>query len=98
MGSSRRDKVDEFVIEEQWRWPSGVIVKVSELSREIPINISNKKDSVVWCSRNGRRKLFQTRLVWQDIRIVRPRVEWCNLVWFSNSIPKHAFILWLAVR
>lgn len=27
-----------------------------------------------------------------------PTVSWKDLVWFSNAIPKHSFILWLAIR
>jgi hypothetical protein len=27
-----------------------------------------------------------------------PEVEWCNLIWDSYAIPRHAFFLWLAIQ
>lgn len=28
----------------------------------------------------------------------KPIIDWWKLIWFSFAIPKHAFVLWLAVR
>jgi hypothetical protein len=28
----------------------------------------------------------------------KPQVEWWSLVWFSKAIPRHSFLLWLALR
>lgn len=46
----------------------------------------------------GKKSGFKSNIVWYDFKESHPRVQWSNLVWFSNTIPKHSFILWLAVR
>lgn len=52
----------------------------------------DRGDSVKWLSRCS----FSIAATWEDLRPPQPRVDWCNLVWFSKAIPRHAFILWLA--
>ncbi|XP_071727475.1 uncharacterized protein [Rutidosis leptorrhynchoides] len=34
-------------------------------------------------------------LVWEYVRSRSNLVPWASVVWFSNNIPKHAFVLWL---
>lgn len=98
MGSSMEAKVADCVVEGQWVWPQGVLNKFNEL-REIPVTIlGNRSDRVVWRNRSGVHSDFRTGVVWQDIRTRHSRVDWWHLVWYSSSIPKHSFILWLAIR
>ncbi|XP_039007845.1 uncharacterized protein LOC120135683 [Hibiscus syriacus] len=40
---------------------------------------------------------LSTRQIWEDLRIVAPKVAWHHLVWFSGRIPKHNIILWMAI-
>ena len=35
---------------------------------------------------------------WNQLRTKAPVVDWWKVIWFSKSIPKHAFICWLAMR
>ncbi|GJY50707.1 reverse transcriptase zinc-binding domain-containing protein [Tanacetum coccineum] len=35
---------------------------------------------------------------WEDLRDQGNKVDWYEVVWFSNFIPRHAFILWLLVN
>ncbi|WOG86036.1 hypothetical protein DCAR_0105230 [Daucus carota subsp. sativus] len=60
--------------------------------------LSDELDRVVWISRQGRQKAFSVNQVWDDLRATAPIVEWCGLIWYSKSIPKHCFTLWLAIR
>ncbi|XP_024005015.1 uncharacterized protein LOC112082148 [Eutrema salsugineum] len=47
---------------------------------------------------NEYKEHFSSRATWDQIREPRQTV-WSNqLVWFSQAIPRHAFIVWLAVR
>nr|XP_043620313.1 uncharacterized protein LOC122592176 [Erigeron canadensis] len=41
---------------------------------------------------------FCTNQVWKDLRPDWEKVVWKNVVWFSHMVPRHAFILWLAVQ
>ncbi|XP_071697482.1 uncharacterized protein [Rutidosis leptorrhynchoides] len=44
---------------------------------------------------NGEMREFSVNVVWETIRPRAPCVDWYSVVWFSNCIPKHAFVLWL---
>lgn len=41
---------------------------------------------------------FAVRNACRDLRNNDPSVTWWKLVWYSQCIPKHAFILWLAIN
>ena len=41
---------------------------------------------------------FNTSIIWNHLRIHHPLVPWSKVVWFPGGIPKHSFILWLAVQ
>ena len=97
-GSTGSAKVADCIVNGRWKWPDGVRNIVQGLNVSEPCINTSIKDALVWQSRDGVQHEFNTRLVWKDFRVVRPRVSWCELVWFSNCIPKHAFILWLAIR
>ncbi|GJT19247.1 RNA-directed DNA polymerase, eukaryota, reverse transcriptase zinc-binding domain protein [Tanacetum coccineum] len=38
---------------------------------------------------------FSINRAWKDLSENFGKVDWCNVVWFSNMIPRHAFIVWL---
>lgn len=57
--------------------------------------ISRTKKCGALRSRDGKRCDFKISVVCRELRDVFPHVEWNILVWFSNYIPKHSFILWL---
>lgn len=41
---------------------------------------------------------FSTNQAWKDIRGDDVHVPWEKLIWFSNCIPRHTFITWLAIK
>nr|GEZ40881.1 hypothetical protein [Tanacetum cinerariifolium] len=47
---------------------------------------------------NGRLLDFSVSNVWEDIRMGGALVSWSNLVWFSQCIPRHSFVYWLAIH
>lgn len=93
-----RAKVSDFVVNGQVSFPEGLLLLWPELRGKIVSVNEHRKDKILWRSCNGKKTRFKSSTVWNDFRVAHPRVEWCNIVWFSNSIPKHSFILWLAVR
>lgn len=98
LGFSEEDKVSEFIINDIVQWPPEVIVKWPEL-RETLVTINvNRIDKARWVSRDGRLGVFKSSSTWNDFREIYPEAGWIHLVWFSNLIPKHSFILWLAIR
>ncbi|CAI9779494.1 unnamed protein product [Fraxinus pennsylvanica] len=42
--------------------------------------------------------VFSVRNAWESIRLRFPSVTWYHIVWFPKYIPRHAFILWLAIQ
>ncbi|GKD53165.1 RNA-directed DNA polymerase, eukaryota, reverse transcriptase zinc-binding domain protein [Tanacetum coccineum] len=55
-------------------------------------------DKVLWKSNAGKLGGFSVKNVWTDLSEVRPKVSWYKMVWFSQNIPCHAFISWLAIN
>lgn len=65
-------------------------------SNEIPWILLRTEDRPVWLlSKNGRYSNHQT---WIAIRVNSPIVDWWKVIWFPLAIPKHPFIMWLAIK
>ena len=60
--------------------------------------VVDKSDGVVWTNCNGIEMDFAVKNVCKDLRSNDPSVTWWKLVWYSQCIPKHAFILWMAIK
>lgn len=57
---------------------------------------------VMWCYGSDRGvddyvSKFVSSDTWNQIRQLRDRVNWSKLVWFSQGIPRYAFITWLTI-
>lgn len=97
MGLHKANKVADFIVDGQWEWPSGLLLKVPQLQSIHP-QFSERSDIVNWISKYGKKVQFSISQVWDDLRLTRSKVLWWHLVWFCKSIPKHCFTLWLAIR
>nr|GEY59479.1 hypothetical protein [Tanacetum cinerariifolium] len=60
--------------------------------------LSDCNDKVMWRCNNGVLKQFSTRQTWDDYRESYHDVNWKNLMWFSQCVPSHTFVLWMAVH
>ncbi|GJY29762.1 RNA-directed DNA polymerase, eukaryota, reverse transcriptase zinc-binding domain protein [Tanacetum coccineum] len=60
--------------------------------------IDNCPGKPVWVDNDGNSMNFSTSIVWKDIRENGVNVHWKDIVWHTNCIPKHTFILWLVVK
>ncbi|GJY19772.1 RNA-directed DNA polymerase, eukaryota, reverse transcriptase zinc-binding domain protein [Tanacetum coccineum] len=78
-----------------WNWPTN-IPKVDNM----PCSVldDSKKDVTLWITNEGRMVKYSTRRVWFDLSEKEDEVIWKGLVWYTHCIPKHAFILWLAIN
>lgn len=91
-------KLADVINDEGWKWPMQWLVKFPQLNN-IPIPVLNDSpDKPVWVDKKGSTMKFTMSSVWKDVREEIDQVCWKNLVWHSHSIPKHTYILWLAVR
>jgi len=55
-----------------------------------------QKDEIVWLDSPNHR--FWIKVAWEQLRIHRQMVEWHDIVWFKNVVPRHSFLLWMAVQ
>lgn len=59
---------------------------------------SSKQDSLVWLDSDGSWNEFSVNVAWNSIHNRDSVVERNKVVWFTNCIPRHAFIMWLFMR
>nr|GEW90938.1 hypothetical protein [Tanacetum cinerariifolium] len=92
-------KVADVIINGEWNWPMNLSNMFDALNVISPPYITEgRNDKVVWKSYNGRFLDFSVSNVWESIRRHGTLVSWSNLVWFSQCIPRHSFVLWLAMH
>ncbi|GKD73351.1 reverse transcriptase domain-containing protein [Tanacetum coccineum] len=46
----------------------------------------------------GKETKFTIKAVWLDMCSSDPKVGWHSVIWFNKCIPRHAFVLWMAVQ
>jgi hypothetical protein len=89
-------KLSSVIRSNNWNWlpaRSDALVKIQSSlhmvhlgDRDIPLSVTSNSNS------------YSSRGTWEELRDKLPIVEWWSLVWFSLAIPKHSFILWLAIK
>ncbi|GJR98385.1 RNA-directed DNA polymerase, eukaryota, reverse transcriptase zinc-binding domain protein [Tanacetum coccineum] len=52
----------------------------------------------MWVNNKDQKVRFSTNQAWLTMREEWPVVQWHHVIWYSQLIPKHAFILWLAIQ
>ncbi|GJY44437.1 reverse transcriptase zinc-binding domain-containing protein [Tanacetum coccineum] len=65
---------------------------------QVPNLHDNVSDEAVWVTRTGKETKFVTKSVWKDMCSNEPKVIWNSVVWFSQCVLKHSFVLWIAVQ
>lgn len=92
-------KVFDMISNGVWNWPSEWVNKFNILTEiDVPNLIPNKCDGIVWVNCNGMEMDFAVKNVCRDLSNNGPKVIWWKLVWFSQCVPKLAFILWLVMN
>ncbi|KAJ9560832.1 hypothetical protein OSB04_005992 [Centaurea solstitialis] len=92
-------RVCDMVVDGLWVWPIEIWIKYGNiLQMYMPRLIANTWDKLRWKSRKGACVDFDVAAVWSDLFEDFNDFRWANLIWFSHGIPRHAFILWLAIK
>ncbi|GKD37228.1 hypothetical protein Tco_1257435 [Tanacetum coccineum] len=81
----------------EWKWPWDWIDKFPELSQVFIPMFTDNRDKVLWKRNNGNYTDFSTKKAWEDMRSNGSELYWNKLVWFSQSILGHMFVVWMAV-
>ncbi|GJU10211.1 RNA-directed DNA polymerase, eukaryota, reverse transcriptase zinc-binding domain protein [Tanacetum coccineum] len=97
-GFNDQSKLCDIVNDNKWKWPDDWLVKYNFLLNILVPTLKDEPDKVLWATKQGKLVKFSTNQVWRDIRSDGNKVQWDKLVWFSQCIPRHTFILWLAIK
>lgn len=57
---------------------------------------SRGSDSYFWEIGNYSSHHFSTKKTWNHFRPTEGKKDWAKIVWFKQSVPKHAFTFWIA--
>ncbi|GJR80695.1 RNA-directed DNA polymerase, eukaryota, reverse transcriptase zinc-binding domain protein [Tanacetum coccineum] len=91
--------LNEIISDGRWVWPEEWNSDFEVLRNvQIPVLDNEVKDKATWITNNGIEKCFTVSNVWKDMICDDTKVDWFKLVWFSQSIPRHAFVTWLAIQ
>lgn len=91
--------VYEMIDQETWRWPSSwkndfpvtTTIPVPKLKPDSP-------DTTSWVTNKRVKVRFSVYRGWNDLRINAEVVPYYDMVWCLHCVPRHAFILWLAIK
>ncbi|XP_076957147.1 uncharacterized protein LOC143632543 [Bidens hawaiensis] len=98
-GLDLETKVADIIKEGRWKWPVEWRERFACLyDFEPPRLWVDKQDATEWKANNGQLVVFSTSQAFVDICGASPEMSWHKMIWFTQNIPRHAFILWLAVK
>ncbi|PWA46260.1 RNA-directed DNA polymerase, eukaryota, Reverse transcriptase zinc-binding domain protein [Artemisia annua] len=81
------------------KWPQEWIEKYLVLSQiQNVILDDSKEDIMVWRNKEGKEGNFSVNQAYYDLLNDSDKVKWYKTIWFSQNIPKHAFVFWMAVK
>ncbi|GJS46645.1 RNA-directed DNA polymerase, eukaryota, reverse transcriptase zinc-binding domain protein [Tanacetum coccineum] len=63
----------------------------------VPV-LNGERDKPMWRKNDGKLVDYSTKTAWEYLRTYFAKVEWHKLVWFTQSIPSHMFVVWLAIH
>ncbi|GJY77568.1 RNA-directed DNA polymerase, eukaryota, reverse transcriptase zinc-binding domain protein [Tanacetum coccineum] len=61
-------------------------------------DLIHDEDTALWKTKCDKKVKFSTKSVWEDFREDDNEVQWNKLVWFTQCIPSHMFIVWMAIN
>ncbi|XP_071712920.1 uncharacterized protein [Rutidosis leptorrhynchoides] len=94
-GFGKQVTVCEFLQISGRAWPPSWVQKYPVFSSVNVHVLHPNNNDLVWKGTDGSAHPFSVARVWESIRAHAASVDWFKLVWFSQCVPKHAFIMWL---
>lgn len=101
-GIHRMATISQAVMNGRWRLPRGrhpITILLKAALPIVPVLVQNLKDEFKWRNTQlGVPGVFSASQTWTSLHPSGLVVAWCNFVWFSQSMPKHAFVYWVVPR
>jgi hypothetical protein len=86
-------KVNVLIQNSEWKTPTTQAIGWHPIPSSPKLG---QKDEIVWLDSPNHR--FSVKVAWEQLRRHRKMVEWHDIVWFKNAVPRHSFLLWMAVQ
>nr|GEU41751.1 putative reverse transcriptase domain-containing protein [Tanacetum cinerariifolium] len=98
-GFSTSSCVRDLMCNGSLAWPNVLLSKYPTLCSIPTPNLTPESyDRIEWRNVDGLIKVFSAHEVWSSIRSRGVKVDFYDVLWFSSSIPHHAFHLWLVIH
>ncbi|GJV73508.1 RNA-directed DNA polymerase, eukaryota, reverse transcriptase zinc-binding domain protein [Tanacetum coccineum] len=98
-GMSINSTVADLTIINEGKWHVGWEIEYPILKLyKIPSLQDGRNDEIVWVDNAGHERVFGVKYVWKDLCCDDSKVDWHKIVWFSKCIPRHAFVVWMAIQ
>ncbi|GJT92143.1 RNA-directed DNA polymerase, eukaryota, reverse transcriptase zinc-binding domain protein [Tanacetum coccineum] len=98
-GFNLNAKVADLVSNNNWNWPNDWSVRFKEVvDVPVPVLDQDRDDMALWFDKQNVEVRFSVKEVWRVLRPDVPKVLWHKHVWFSQCIPRHSFIIWMAIK
>jgi len=95
-GFSLNAKVADMCVNGVWMWPSAWL-DLYLVPNHVNQTYNDSTDHIMWKT-GTRLTQFSTREVWEATRLRGMSVDWMKGVWFSQCVPRHAFLLRLVLK
>jgi hypothetical protein len=94
---SRLDsRLDSVLSNGIWCWKPTRSEELVDIQSRLPEVQLGSVDKPIWTI--ARKGSYVSADTWDFLRDKKSEVHWWHVVWFPFAIPKHAFIIWLAVQ
>ncbi|GJY11381.1 reverse transcriptase domain, reverse transcriptase zinc-binding domain protein [Tanacetum coccineum] len=91
-------KVRDIALDDSWHFPSKWHSKYLNLNMPTVPLFTDLEDVLELRDLKGGVHPFLVSIAWDCIRPRQDKVDWSDVVWFSNYILRHSFHLWLVIR
>ncbi|KAF5759840.1 putative RNA-directed DNA polymerase [Helianthus annuus] len=91
-------KVADVHLHGSWAWPLEWRNRFPSLNQLDSIHLQpNSIDRLRWKDGDVMKE-FSSSIAWHSCRSREQEIDWVNIVWFAQCIPRHAFLMWLIMR
>ncbi|XP_059441055.1 uncharacterized protein LOC132173556 [Corylus avellana] len=94
--SSVEAKLSSDILNGDWFWRLARSDALVEIQARLPQIRIGPHDKPLWTS--SRKGTYVSSETWELLREKKVEIVWWKMVLFPHAIPKHAFILWLAMQ